>query len=119
MIKCIRQNKILNRFGWMNDTVFLNETNTSDYSGNCVFLTVISYLKKVFKKMSLAIECIFREFKEQCRIENALINKFIGPKKFKISIQCIEKNMDIYHERRRPFNLCLNTISITYHVLGT
>ena len=41
--------------------------------------------------MSSAIECVFREFKEQCRIKNALVNKFIGPKEFKISVQCIEQ----------------------------
>ena len=41
--------------------------------------------------MSSAIECVFREFKEQCRIKNALFNKFIGPKEFKISVQCIEQ----------------------------
>ena len=56
--------------------------------------------------MSSAIECVFREFKEQCRIKNALVNKFIGPKEFKISVQCIEQDMDIYHERIRLFDLC-------------
>ena len=52
--------------------------------------------------MSSAIECVFREFKEKCQIKNALVNKFIGPK----SVQCIEENMDIYHERIRLFDLC-------------
>ena len=52
--------------------------------------------------MSSAIECVFREFKEKCQIKNALVNKFIGPK----SVQCIEQNMDIYHERIRLFDLC-------------
>ena len=49
--------------------------------------------------MSSAIECVFREFKEQCQIKNALLNKFIEPKEFKIFVQCIEQNMDIYHEK--------------------
>ena len=38
--------------------------------------------------------------------ENALINKFVGPKEFKISVQCLGRKMDIYHERRRLFDLC-------------
>ena len=40
--------------------------------------------------MSSAIECVFREFKGECLIENALISKFVGPKEFKISVQCLE-----------------------------
>lgn len=42
--------------------------------------------------MSSAIECVYREFKENCQIEHVLINKFVGPKEFKISIQCVKKN---------------------------
>ena len=56
--------------------------------------------------MSSTIECVFRELKDQCLIENALINKFVGPKEFKISVQCLGRKMDIYHERRRLFDLC-------------
>ena len=56
--------------------------------------------------MSSAIECVFREFKDECRIENALVNKFVGPKEFKISVQYIEQKMDLYHERRRLFEPC-------------
>ena len=56
--------------------------------------------------MSSAIECVFREFKDECRIENALVNKFVEPKELKISVQCIEQKMDLYHERRRLFELC-------------
>ena len=56
--------------------------------------------------MSSAIECVFREFKDECRIENALVNKFVGPKEFKISVRCIEQKMDLYHDRRRLFELC-------------
>ena len=44
--------------------------------------------------MSSAIECVFREFKDECQIENALVNKFVGSKEFKISVQCIEQKMD-------------------------
>lgn len=43
MINVIRENQILRKSGWMNDTVFVNETDTSHYYGYCVFLTVISY----------------------------------------------------------------------------
>ena len=43
MIKAIRQNKILRDSGWMNDTVFVSDQETSDYFGHCVFLTVKSY----------------------------------------------------------------------------
>ena len=46
--------------------------------------------------MLSAMECVYQEFKEKYKITNALINKFTGPKEFKISIQCIEKNIDIY-----------------------
>ena len=52
--------------------------------------------------MSSAIECVFREFKEKCQIKIALVNKFIGQK----PVQCIEQNMDIYHERIRLSDLC-------------
>ena len=55
--------------------------------------------------MLSAIECVFREFKDECRIENALVNKFVGPKELKISVQCIEQKMDLYYERRRLFEL--------------
>ena len=41
--------------------------------------------------MLSAIECIFREFKDQCRTQHALINKFVGQKEFKISVQCLEQ----------------------------
>ena len=43
MIKAIRENQILRKSGWMNDTVFVHKTDASDYFGHCVFLTVISY----------------------------------------------------------------------------
>ena len=43
MIKAIRENQILRKSGWMNDTVFVHKTDTSDYFGHCVFSTVISY----------------------------------------------------------------------------
>ena len=57
--------------------------------------------------MSSSIECVYEEFKEKCNIEHALINKFAGPKEFKISIQCIKKkNMDFYKEKLRLYNLC-------------
>ena len=46
--------------------------------------------------MSSSIECVYEEFKEKCNIEHALINKFAGPKEFKISIQCIKKKTWIF-----------------------
>ena len=53
-----------------------------------------------------AIECVFKEYKENCKIKGAMINDFCGPKEFKISIQCLGQNMDIYYKRRRLFKLC-------------
>ena len=53
-----------------------------------------------------AIECVFKEYKENCKIKGAIINNFCGPKEFKIFIQCLEQNMDIYHEIRRLLELC-------------
>ena len=55
--------------------------------------------------MLSAIECVSEEFKEKCKIKNVLINKFTGPKESKISVQCLEKNMDLHHKRRRLFEL--------------
>ena len=85
MIRAIKQNKELNGAGWNNATVFVDENEVSEYFECCAFLTVQSHLKKARKKMSSAIECVFQEFKDQCNIEHALINKFVGPKEFKIS----------------------------------
>ena len=56
--------------------------------------------------MSSVIECVSREFKEKCNTKNAPISKFTGLKKFKISVQCIKKNMNIYEERKKLFDLC-------------
>ena len=56
--------------------------------------------------MLSAIECVFRKFKDECLIKNVLLNKFVGPKEFKISVQCLERKMDIYHKRRRLFDQC-------------
>lgn len=46
MIKVIRENQILRKSGWMNDTVFVNETDTSDYFGYCVFQQLLAIGKK-------------------------------------------------------------------------
>ena len=35
MIKAIRENQILRKSGWMNDTVFVHKTDTSDYLFFC------------------------------------------------------------------------------------
>ena len=102
IIKAIKENKELNYAGWSNSTVFVDESEVSEYFGYCVFFNSSNILKKKKRKMSSAIECVFREFKEKCQIKNALVNKFIGPK----SVQCIEQNMDIYHERIRLSDLC-------------
>ena len=63
-------------------------------------------LKRIKEKKMSEIECVFKEYKENCKIKGAIINNFRRPKEFKISIQCLEQNMDIYHERRRLFELC-------------
>ena len=69
--------------------------------------------------MLSAMECVYQEFKEKYKITNALINKFTGPKEFKISIQRIEKNIDIYCKRRKLLICVKNTVSIIFRVLGT
>ena len=34
MINAIRDNRVLRNYGWMNDTVFIHESETSDYFGS-------------------------------------------------------------------------------------
>ena len=43
IIKAIKENKELNYAGWNNSTVFVDESEVSEYFGYCVFLTVQTY----------------------------------------------------------------------------
>lgn len=45
----------------------------------------------------------FSRIQRKFHIKHALVKKLVGPKEFKISVQCLEQNMDIYHERKRLF----------------
>ena len=53
-----------------------------------------------------SIESVFTEFEETSIIEGALIQKIVRPKEFKILVQCPEKNMPLFHERCRLYEIC-------------
>ena len=58
--------------------------------------------------MSTTIDCVYRDFKRNCKIEGALIYKFGSIKEFKISIQCDAQNIDVDSETQRLYFLCEN-----------
>ena len=51
-----------------------------------------------------SIDGVFHEFKEKYEIERCIITKYKSPKDFKIGMYCLEKDMDMYKERRRLFS---------------
>ena len=53
-----------------------------------------------------AIESVFTEFEENSISYGALIQKTVRPKECKIRVQCPEKNMRLFHEPCRLYEIC-------------
>ena len=70
MIRAIKVNRKLNDADWDNSVVFVDECERiAEYFEFPFFLTVKTYQRKTMS----SIDCAFKEFKDQCKIHNALI----------------------------------------------
>ena len=53
-----------------------------------------------------AIDCVYQEYKETCKIEKAFVYKIFEPKNFKMCAQCISTKININHEKRKLLDIC-------------
>lgn len=55
--------------------------------------------------MSTTIDCIYKDFKKNCKIEGALIYKIGSINEFKISIQCNSQDINVDNKVQRLYFL--------------
>lgn len=60
----------------------------------------------IVTRMNGTIDCIYKDFRNNCKIEGAIIYKLVSMSEFKISIQCNSQNINVDTENQSLYFLC-------------